>query len=176
MPSPPPLFPSSVSGCSGAGRAAALPPLSSLQSTPGIPFQSLGVISLPFNVWKSAPGPMAGRALALRQVLPAGAEGCSRPCVPQQVCRDILILLLVELHLLLVFRAPHHFHDRILGYIYPSYHQSWSLKFLSGKHLSCAVKELSDLGTSLILTSCSAKGGEIVTGPPHFLTLTASAL
>ena len=69
-----------------------------------------------------------------------GAEECARPCVPQQVCGGILIMLLVELHLLLAFRTPEHFHNKMLGYIYLSHHQSPSLKFLSRKHLSCAVR------------------------------------
>lgn len=94
---------------------------------------------------------MAKRTPVPGQVLPMGAEGCSRPCIPQQACRDILTMFLVEPHLLLVFRAPNHFHDKMLGYIYLSHHQSWSLKFLSGKQWSCAVNELGDLGTSLIL-------------------------
>lgn len=80
-----------------------------------------------------------------------GAEECARPCVPQQVCGGILIMLLVELHLLLAFRTPEHFHNKMLGYIYLSHHQSPSLKFLSRKHLSCAVNEFSNLDTSLIL-------------------------
>lgn len=84
-------------------------------------------------------------------MLPVGAEECTRPCIPQQVCGGILIMLLVELHLLLAFRAPEHFHNKMLGYIYLSHHQSWALKFLSRKCLSCAVNELSDLDTSQIL-------------------------
>ena len=59
----------------------------------------------------------------------------ARPCVPQPVCGGILIMLLVELHLLLAFRTPEHFHNKMLGYIYLSHHQSPSLKFLSKKHL-----------------------------------------
>lgn len=80
-----------------------------------------------------------------------GAEECARPCVRQPVCGGILIMLLVELHLLLAFRTPEHFHNKMLGYIYLSHHQSPSLKFLSRKRLRCAVNEFSKPDASLIL-------------------------
>ena len=113
-------------------------------------------------------------------ILAAGAEECSHPCIPQQVCGGILIMLLMELHLLPVFRASDHFHDKMLGYIYPSHHQSWPLKFLTRKHLSCAVNELSDHGTSMILDFflCRRRGNghnpQPHPDPPSSNTLSAS--
>lgn len=98
---------------------------------------------MPRHGGREGAGPGAGA--------PRGSGGMLLPLHSTAGVRDILIMLLVELHLLLVFRVPDHFHDKMFGYIYPSHHQSWSLKFLSGKRWSCAVNELGDLGTSLIL-------------------------
>lgn len=109
-----------------------------------------GVISLPVDACKSMPSTGSRAALGPGADAAVGAEACGHPCIPQQVCGGIFIMLLVERHLLLAFRAPGHFHNKMLGYIYLSHHQSWSLKSLSRKHLSLAVDELSDLDISLI--------------------------
>lgn len=127
----------------------------------------MGSSALPLMLGSPCQDVAAGRASVLGQMLPVGAEECTRPCIPQQVCGGILIMLLVELHLLLAFRAPEHFHNKMLGYIYVSHHQSWSLKFLSRKCLSCAVNSSVTLIHPRSLTSSSVKGGEMVTSPPH---------
>lgn len=106
--------------------------------------------SLPVHAWKSMPGHGGQEGTGPAAGAPCGSWGMLPPLPSTAGVRDILMLL-VELPLLLVFRTPDRFHDKMLGYIYLSCHQMWSLKFLSGKHLSCAVNELGDLGTSLTL-------------------------
>lgn len=127
------------------------------------------------SIFRSPCQDMAAKraSTACRLMFPVGDEECSHPCIPQQVCGGILIMLLVELHLLPVFRASDHFHDKMLGYIYPSHHQSRPLKFLTRKHLSCAVNVLSDLGTSLTLDFFFCKRrGDSHKDPPGLWTLT----
>lgn len=100
-------------------------------------------------------------------MFPAGAEECSHPCIPQQVCGGILIMLLVELHLLPVFRASDHFHDKMLGYIYPSHHQSWPWNFWPENIWAVLLMSSVTLAPPWSLTSSSVKGREMVTSPPH---------
>lgn len=63
------------------------------------------------------------------------------------------------------FQSSRSFSHKMLGYIYLSHHQRGPLKFLTRKHLSCAVNELRELSPPKSLTSSLVKGGELVTNP-----------
>lgn len=107
------LFPSfnfSVPGCWNNSSSA-------LIDQPAIynwhPFSFLAGPSAFLSMLRSPCQDMVARRASVQgQMIPVGAEECSLPCIPQQVCGGIFIMLLVELHLLLVFRAPDHFHTK----------------------------------------------------------------
>lgn len=130
-----------------------------------------GPSAFPSMLGSSCQDILARQASVLGQMLLVGGRECvhlrlSHLVFHSRCARGIPIMLLVDLHLPLVFRASGHFHYKIFISIYLSHHQSWSWIFLTRKYLSCVVNKIMIMGTSLILILFfSKKKEEMVTSP-----------